>query len=152
MRIIRIHDAEARLGSRRQVNGVGAAKKDRWRQCLINAPDSGKDLPILSEPMERSRLHMRPYLVHQGRIGHRPDRPLTQLAMEGRHHFDLPMCRTCNVVCSRQGANLIRAGFLIIEADQIAGIEIDHGVSRSRSWLMVSVESVPPRRDLRWAK
>ena len=40
MRIIRIHDSEARLGSRRQVNGVGPAKKDRCRQSLINVPDS----------------------------------------------------------------------------------------------------------------
>ena len=102
--------------------------------------------------MKRSRLDMRPYLVHQGRISRRPDRPLTELAMEGRHHFSLPMGRTCDVVRSRQGANPIRTSFLIIEADQIAGIEIDHGVSRSRSWLMVSVESAPPRKDLRWAK
>src|SRR5262249_27642486 len=102
--------------------------------------------------MKRSRLDMRAYLMHQGCISHRPDRPVTQLAMEVRHHFGLPMCRTCDVVGSRQVANLICTGFLIIEADQIAGIEIDHGVSRSRSWLMVSVELVPPRRDLRWAK
>jgi hypothetical protein len=67
--------------------------------------------------MERSRLDMGPYLVHQGRIRRGPDRPLTQLAMEGRHHFGLPMCRTCDVVRSRQGANPIRTGFLIIEAD-----------------------------------
>jgi len=67
--------------------------------------------------MERSRLDMRPYLMHQGRIGRRPDRPLTQLAMEGSHHFGLPMCSTSDMVRSRQGANSIRAGFLIIEAD-----------------------------------
>jgi hypothetical protein len=36
--------------------------------------------------------------------------------MEGSHHFGLPMCSTRDMVRSRQVANSIRAGFLIIEA------------------------------------
>jgi hypothetical protein len=39
-----------------------------------------------------------------------------------------------------------------LSADVIARIEIDHVTLWSRSSLMVSVESVPPRRYLRWAR
>ena len=64
MRVIGIDHAEARLGSRSQVNGIGRAQKHRGWQILIDAPDAGEDLPILRQPLESSRLDMHRNLVH----------------------------------------------------------------------------------------
>src|SRR5215467_12794265 len=92
---------------------------------------------------------MRATLTDQRRIRRRSDRPFAQLAMERRHHFRLPMgCRSYVVACGKQ-ANRFSTGTLVIETDEVAGVEIDHEASWFRSSLMVKVESVPPRRYLR---
>jgi hypothetical protein len=48
------------------------------------------------------------------------------------------------MVGGRERANRICAGVLIIEPDQITGVEVDHPTSWSRSSLILRVESFPP--------
>src|SRR5215467_10104403 len=69
--------------------------------------------------------------------------------MKRRHHFHLPMCCRSYVVARGKYAYRFGTGVLVIEANEVAGVEIDHEASRFRSSLMVNVESVPPRRYLR---
>ena len=102
--------------------------------------------------MKGSGLNVGSYLVKQRSIGCGPDRSFAQFAMERGQHFGPSVGRARNVVGCRECANLPGARSFVIQAHQIAGIEINHGIWRSRSWLMRSVESVPPRRYLRWAR
>ena len=72
--------------------------------------------------------------------------------MKGREHFGLAVSRRGNMVSGSERANRVGAGVLVVEPDQITGVEVDHSISWSRSSLIVRVESVPPRRCLRWAR
>src|SRR6185437_189468 len=72
--------------------------------------------------------------------------------MEGGHHLRLSECRASNVIGCSQSTYLVGAGILVIETHQITRVEVDHSTSRSRCWLTIAVESVPPRRDFRWRR
>jgi len=78
--------------------------------------------------------------------------PFAQLAVKGREHFGLAVSCRGNMVGGSEGPNGVGAGVLVIEPDQITAVEIVHSTSWSRSSLIVRVESVPPRRCLRWAR
>ena len=80
------------------------------------------------------------------------DRPFPQFAMERCHHFGLTMGSTSHMVCCRECPNCVCTSVLIVEPNEIARIEVDHNTSWLRSSLIVRVESVPPRRYLRWAR
>jgi len=95
---------------------------------------------------------MRPDLAQQGGISGWPDRPFAQFAMKRRNHFSLAVGGAGHVVRCRKRANRIRSSVCVIEPDEVARIEVDQNTSRSRSSLIVHVESVPPRRCLRWAR
>src|SRR5215472_5016643 len=72
--------------------------------------------------------------------------------MERSYHLCLAMDCRGHVVCRCERANRVGTWILVIKSDEIARIEVDHSISWSRSSLIVSVESVPPRRYLRWAR
>src|SRR5215469_3579742 len=72
--------------------------------------------------------------------------------MKGREHFGLAVSRRGNMVGGSELTNRVGAGVSVVEPDQITGVEVDHSISWSRSSLIVRVESVPPRRCLRWAR
>lgn len=152
MRVVGINNAKARLGRRRQMDGVGRTQKYGCRQFLIDLPDTRKNVPVLRQPMKRSGLDVRLYLGDKGAIGGGPDGPFPQFAMECGDHFGLAMDRARHVVGCCERANSLGARILVIKPDEVAGIEVDHRTWPSRSSLMVSVESVPPRRCLRWAR
>lgn len=149
MPVIRIEDTEACLGRRGQVNRIGRPQKHRAWELPINVSNARQNFFALCEPLESSGLDMRLYLGDERGIRRRSNGPFPQLAMERGHHFRLPVRRTCQVVCRRERTNRVRAGILIVEPDEIARIEVDHSALWSRSSLIVRVESVPPRRDLR---
>src|ERR1700730_7525804 len=62
MCVIRINDAETRLGRRRQVNGIRRAQKHSCRQLLIDVADSQEHFLILPKPLECACLDVRPQL------------------------------------------------------------------------------------------
>lgn len=149
MPVIRIHDTEACFGRGGQVNRIGRPQKHRARELPINVSNAHEDFFALREPLESSGRDMRLYLADERGIRRRSNGPFPQLAMERGHHFRLPVRCTCQVVCRRERTNRVGAGILIIEPYEIARIEVDHSALWSRSSLIVLVESVPPRRDLR---
>ena len=134
------------------MNGVSAPQKDGCRQPLVDISNSCHNFLILREPLESSHLDMSPYLGQQGGISRCSDRSFAPLAMEGRYHFGLPVRRSDNMVCRRELSNGVCARVSIVKPDQVTGIEVDHNPSRSRSSLIVFVESVPPRKYFRWAR
>src|SRR5215469_5525536 len=131
------------------MKGISRTQKHSCRQLFIDLQDERKDVFILREPMKCPVLDVRSYLTDKGSKGNRPDGPLAKLAMKGSDHFSLPMRGACYMVSCCQRPNSIGARILVVEPYQVARIEVDHRISRSRSWLMLSVESVPPRRCLR---
>jgi hypothetical protein len=62
MCVIRINDAETRLGRRRQVNSIRRAQKHSCRQLLIDVADSQEHFLILSKPLECACLDVCPQL------------------------------------------------------------------------------------------
>lgn len=149
MPVIRIDDTEACFGRGGQVSCIGRPQKHRVREVPINVSNARQNFFALREPPESSGLDMRPYLADERGIRRRSNGPFPQLAMERGHHFRLPVRCTCQVVCRRERTNRLGVGILIVEPDEIARIEVDHSALWSRSSLIVRVESVPPRRDLR---
>src|SRR5579875_1514410 len=144
MRVIRIHRAETGFGSRRQMHGIGRSQKHRPRQLLVDLPNAGKNVRTLRNPLESARLNVRLQLANERRIRGSADRAFSQLPMECSNHLRLPMRRAGQVVGGRQRTDRIRARVLVIQPHQIAGIEVDHRISRPRSSPIISVESVPP--------
>jgi hypothetical protein len=102
--------------------------------------------------MKRSRFVVRAYLSKQRGIGSLRNRPFSQLAMKRRNHFSAAVCRACHVVRCRQGTDFVGSRIVEIKPDEIARVEIDHTISRSRSSLINFVESTPPLRCLRCAR
>lgn len=149
MPVIRIEETKACLGRGGQVNRIGRPQKHRTWKLPINVSKARQNFFALREPAESSGLDMRLYLADERGIRRRSNGPFPQLAMERSHHFRLPVRCTCEVVCRRERTNRVGAGILIVEPDEIARIEVDHSALWSRSSLIVRVESVPPRRDLR---
>jgi len=131
------------------MNGIGRTQKHSSRQLFIDLQDERKDVLVLREPMECPVLDVRLYLTDKGSKGYGSDGPLSKFAMKGSDHFSLPMRGACDVIGCCQRPNSICARILVVEPYEVARIEVDHRISRSRSWLMLSVESVPPRRCLR---
>ena len=56
--VIGIHDQEAGLGRRSQVDGVGGAQEHAPRQFSIDMSNAGKDLLVLGKPAERASLNV----------------------------------------------------------------------------------------------
>ena len=129
MCVIGINNAEARLGRRRQVNGIRCAQKHSPRQLLKDVSDAQENFLALREPLERSRLDVRSDLAEQGRIGGGSDCAFAQFAMERSHHFCLAMGCRGHVVCRCERANRVGTGILVIQTDEIARIEVDHSIS-----------------------
>src|SRR5215470_1666951 len=72
--------------------------------------------------------------------------------MKGRNHFSLAVGCAGHMVRSREHANSLGSAVRIVKPNEVARIEVDHNTPLSRSSLIVIVESVPPRRCLRWAR
>jgi hypothetical protein len=110
------------------------------------------DTPISLRQRIFPCLVVNAHLSEQCCIGCLRYRPLPQLAVKGRDHLSLAMCRACNVRRGRERMNLFSSGVVIIESDKIARVEIDQTISRSRASLMRLVLSLPPLRCLRCAR
>ena len=114
MRVIRVDDVEARLGSGRKMNGIGCAQKDGGRQLPIDLSDSLEDFRVGSEPVKGSGLDVHSNLVKQRSVGYGLDRSFAEFAMERGQHFGLSVGYAGYVVGCRERANRRGACIFVI--------------------------------------
>jgi len=88
---------------------------------------------VLGKPVKCPLFDLRLNLADEGGISHGKNNPLAQFAMEGSDHLGLTMGSASHRIGGGQSTNGIGARLLIGEAYQIAGVEVDHRISRSRS-------------------
>jgi hypothetical protein len=74
--------------------------------------------------------------------------------MKGREHFGLPVSRRGNMVGGSERANRVGARVLVVEPDEITGVEVDYSISWSRSsqsrgWNRFRREGIPVGQEMR---
>lgn len=78
--------------------------------------------------------------------------PLLASCDETPQSFQRCRVRASQVVRCRQSTDFVGSRIVEVKPDEIARVEIDHTISRSRSSLINFVESTPPLRCLRCAR
>jgi hypothetical protein len=135
-----------------EVKRICSTKKYCCRKLGVNFGNSMINCRTSRKPLKGPGLVVSTHLSKQRSIGRLRNCPLPQLSMESRDHLGLSVRRASDVVRGSQRPNLFRSGIVVINSDEVARVEIDHTVSRSRSSLISFVISSPPWRCLRCAR